>query len=368
MNNFESGFSITALEIYHGILSNKEMSARSFFYFRDPQYLSTIPRNILEDFLTESPDSQLKLSALKHNIRAAYQKQNIHGHLIENYPCSFAGLKINWAIVKSKIIQSLSDEEVKTIEKVINQDNIILLEDFELLGDHIQKIIYQYSNVTLKDLESFGESVLTDLWESILEEYPDVNNESDKWENELFSQNLKRIELVEFFSGRNETLEKIEAYINGKETNKPLVLIGEKGIGLSSIIAESSIRRQKMSSDIVIARFSSTSEITSRIDLLLTSIIKELASVLEIELNSAGYDDFKYIKNTLYGILNLDKLDRKLIIFIDAIDKLDSGYNPQYLTWIPEVLNSNVRIILSASDNIVIESAKRLEFPMSQQS
>jgi len=37
------GNSLTSLEIMHGVLRNPEIARRSFFYFRNPQFISQIP-------------------------------------------------------------------------------------------------------------------------------------------------------------------------------------------------------------------------------------------------------------------------------------------------------------------------------------
>jgi len=364
LNNFAPGLSITAIEIYQGILRDKEKSSRAFFYFRNPHYSSQIPQSILQNFLYESPDSQIKLNTLKDKIRNSFQKFNVLGHITENYSCSYVGLKMNWNLVKSKIQESLSEEEINIIKAIVNQDNIIDTKDFDVLNDHLQKIILQNTNISLNGLEKFGESVLKDLWESILEEYPDINRELDIWENEREIQNLKKMKLVELFQGRTEILKKIESYIRKNEQSTPLVFIGERGIGLSSLIAASSLTRDTSSSEIIITRFSGISVLSSNIDSLLISISKELSSVLEIELSEACFDDFNSIKETFNKILNNDKPNRRLIIFIDAIDKLNLKYKPQYLTWIPAMLGPNTKIILSTSSDIFIESANRLTFEL----
>ena len=40
------GHSITELEILHGVLNNPEMAEHSYFYFRDPKYIDTLPVDI----------------------------------------------------------------------------------------------------------------------------------------------------------------------------------------------------------------------------------------------------------------------------------------------------------------------------------
>lgn len=75
--------SVTELEILHGVLNNPEMAGRAFFYFRDPQYIETVPKEKKADFLSESPADAKKQNQLKDVIRATCTEKNIQ--LLENY-------------------------------------------------------------------------------------------------------------------------------------------------------------------------------------------------------------------------------------------------------------------------------------------
>ncbi len=56
--------SVTALEIFHGVLLNPEMDKHAFFYFRDPVYAYKLP-----DFTEENPAMRERLAELKDKIR-----------------------------------------------------------------------------------------------------------------------------------------------------------------------------------------------------------------------------------------------------------------------------------------------------------
>jgi nephrocystin-3 len=60
--------SVTELEILHGVLRNKRMAKHAYFYFRDPVYVRTIPKQHQADFLSESPENARKLQELKKSI------------------------------------------------------------------------------------------------------------------------------------------------------------------------------------------------------------------------------------------------------------------------------------------------------------
>jgi nephrocystin-3 len=76
--------SVTELEILHGVLNNPDMAGRSFFYFRDPRYVETVPEEKRTDLLSEGAASSEKQTTLKEVIRDTCTRKKIP--LVENYP------------------------------------------------------------------------------------------------------------------------------------------------------------------------------------------------------------------------------------------------------------------------------------------
>ncbi len=60
--------SVTELEILHGVLRNPAMAGYAYFYFRDPDYVNSIPEEDRKNFVSEDADKKAKLGALKENI------------------------------------------------------------------------------------------------------------------------------------------------------------------------------------------------------------------------------------------------------------------------------------------------------------
>ncbi len=78
--------SVTELEILHGVLNNPEMSDRSLFYFRDPDYLNHLPKGSnAADIVSESTDAADKLAGLKDRIRARHDAGQLDYAPRENY-------------------------------------------------------------------------------------------------------------------------------------------------------------------------------------------------------------------------------------------------------------------------------------------
>lgn len=77
--------SVTELEILHGVLNNPDVSPHSFFYFRDPAYVETIPESQRDDFVSRDEAGAEKLANLKQRIREAHRSGDLRHAPRENF-------------------------------------------------------------------------------------------------------------------------------------------------------------------------------------------------------------------------------------------------------------------------------------------
>jgi len=68
IRDHQGNASVTELEILHGVLNDKEMAGRAFFYFRDPAWSQGQSE---PGFVCETAEEEAKLAALKDRIRAS---------------------------------------------------------------------------------------------------------------------------------------------------------------------------------------------------------------------------------------------------------------------------------------------------------
>jgi tetratricopeptide (TPR) repeat protein len=81
----QAGRSVTELEILHGVLNDPAMAEHSFFYFRDPAYLATLPADQRAKFVDDTAVAKTKLLALKEQIRHASLDGKLKYAPRENY-------------------------------------------------------------------------------------------------------------------------------------------------------------------------------------------------------------------------------------------------------------------------------------------
>lgn len=368
LKDFETGHSITALEIYQGVLKNKDMKTRAFFYFRNPEFIKDVPSAKLPDIQSENEKSSDKLYHLKQNIKDTYDIHKLPGHYTDGYSCQYKGIRINWAQVKADLAATLSEDDYKAIEEVAGDDNLVDNDEYRQLTPEQKSIIDKYGVVYLDGLEEFGKDVLEDLWQAIDLENPESEIDTDpllieRSQHEAFMHGRTRQ-----FIGRDDILLSIEEYIYDKQSNKPLFVFGEPGTGKSALMAKAVLQyRAAHPESYTIARFVGISPDSTNIYKLVLNIVEGLASHFAFEIDRERLEKidttFDYFRETLYM---LSSKGGKILIAIDALNQLHPSHDPQYLKWLPKVLPENVGIILSTLDGEYIAYAERFDMPIAK--
>lgn len=163
VKEMEKGHSITALEIYHGVLKNPEMRPRAFFYFRDPGFTDDVPMEKRPEVMAENPEAANKLYHLREDIRETFRAYHLPGHIMENYPCGYKGISIHWAQTRADLDQEIDTGSLQLLEELAGSDNLIDKEEYQRLNPEQRQLVNSYGAVCLEGLETFGQAVLHDL-------------------------------------------------------------------------------------------------------------------------------------------------------------------------------------------------------------
>ena len=290
--------SLTALEIIHGVLRNQELAKRSFFYFRDPQFITKMPESIRGDFIAENPDATQKLAALKDKIRSSNRP------VTENYPC-------HWDDSKESIV----------------------------------------------DLDIFGQHVLEDLWTAIKEEYPEDAPQSDPLNIERQMHEAFVEERSHLHIGRIEEASQLTEHVESTD-RQPMVITGESGSGKSAFLA--TWYRQYAAEhpdDHVLAYFIGASPDSTDHMRLLRNMCKELKSNFNLEENLP--EDDKKLSEALMSLLLAASQDRRIIILLDALDQLSAKEGAHGLGWLLDYLPANVSLVVSSLEGDSLEVLRR---------
>jgi len=300
--------SFTALEIVHGVLNNPELATRSFFYFRDPQFISKVPEDLRDDFIAENSESANKLANLKDEIRSSEIS------VIENYPC-------RWDDSKESLVH----------------------------------------------LEIFGRQVLENLWIAISEDYPKNAPKSDPLIIERQMHEAFAEEQSHLYIGRVEETKLLTEHVNSTD-KQPVVITGESGSGKSAFLATWYKQYvEKHPDDYVLAYFIGASPDSTNHMRLLRIMCQELASHFNLE-DKLSKDDTK-LSETFMSLLLVVSKDRRIVILLDAFDQLSNKEGSHGLGWLLNYLPTSVSLVVSNLEGNSLDVLRRhnaKEIPLQQ--
>lgn len=288
--------SLTSLEIIHGVLRNPDLAARSFFYFRDPEFISQVPVSRLADFTeTESTEAKGKLADLKNKIRASGRP------LMENYPC-------RWNDAEGRVV----------------------------------------------DLDAFGQRVLEDLWIAICAEYPEEAPEPDlltveRQMHEAFVEERSRLHI-----GREKQAAQLTKYVQDKD-RRPVVITGESGCGKSAFLA-SWYRKYASENpdDYVLAYFIGASPDSTNHYRLLRNMCEELKR--KFSLKEEIPEEDKKLSEALAMLLVAASRDKaRNVILVDALDQLSPLEGAHSLNWLLDYMPEKARLVVSSLEGDCLE-------------
>ena len=128
---YHTGKSATELEMVYGVLRNPEMHGHGMFFFRDPAFIADLPEAKQCDFRAENEDSAEKLAALKQAIR----QTSLWFPPFENYPCRYAGLRINWRLARPEL--DAADQELL---HEVAEDGVVDPQEYRRLPEHLRAL------------------------------------------------------------------------------------------------------------------------------------------------------------------------------------------------------------------------------------
>lgn len=251
--------------------------------------------------------------------------------------------------IKNKFISDDYEKAQEFKDKVKKQlidENILNVSTAQLPKDKEDKLDESYIDKFITSVTNFlKQQVDKQVSKDSEQNYSDL--ELEKLHQQFF-MNQK----LENFLGQEETLKKIENYIND-DSDKPLIICGQSGIGKSSIMAKAIENTSNTTDKKIIYRFvGATPNSTTTTDIL-TSILEELNISIEneqVENKNQFLTDIDKEENPFVNISdkvydNIMSLTDEIVIFIDAVDQLS---NDDQFLWLPNKLPSNIKTIISA--------------------
>lgn len=305
-----SGRSVTELEIVGGVLNDPTIASHAFFYFRDPTYIETRP------------------AAERIELQEHPSEEEIRRFGRESAECR-------------------AEERRRKLEE--------LKKRIRASGVHVRE---DYS-----DPEALGELVLADLTRVIDTLYP-AGFEPDHFQREAAGHEAYAVSRTSSYIGRSEYLERLDAHAAG--SGPPLVILGESGAGKSALLANWGIRfRREHPDEFVLMHFIGSSPHSSDWARMVERIMGELGEFHGIEPEPAGRSDATpdVLRLAFARHLEMAAARGRAVIIIGGLNQLQDRDGAPDLAWLPPVVPSNIRLVLSTLPGRPLDDIRRREWP-----
>ncbi|XP_052083625.1 NACHT domain- and WD repeat-containing protein 1-like [Mytilus californianus] len=173
----------------------------------------------------------------------------------------------------------------------------------------------------------------------------------------------------ETFCGRDDVLQQSKEYILMDKSRRPLIIYAPSGAGKTSVmskILQSLPEWFKEEPHIGIIRFLGTSPYSLNIYDVLYGICGQLADCAKLLMEPVGCKNMKKLVEYMPRLLRRvsAKVKKPIVILLDSLDQLTAKDDSYLLNWLPAVLPSNLRMIVSTvpGEHEILDTLKKL-FP-----
>jgi len=301
------GHSITDLEIQAGAINlTDKKRKRAFFYFRDSQFMSQVPKPWIDDFISENDESKMKINTLKNRIRSSGFET------YDGYPCTWHGVDADRPLVSN--------------------------------------------------LESFAQRVIDNLWTSLQQEYKPEYVLMDDNEIEDNQHRQYRLSFMEHFVNRDKILQETLKAISKSSV---IALVGQQGSGKTAALAaiantllgptKSNLYLYEHYAGITRSSLNSVAMLRRILCQMITDH-PELKQQFPIDqIRSSSYTDLCKI---LSDVFRMRQQTSSIVICIDGIELLDNETLVHTLNFIPKDFNfDKITFILTATEESQVEQA-----------
>jgi tetratricopeptide (TPR) repeat protein len=298
--------SVTELEILHGVLNNPGMADHAYFYFRDPSWAHSRPRDRQAEFLEGPTIEELRyLDPQAAEQRAEKRRQRL-------------------AELKERIRNS----------------GLPVKENY-------------------RDPKHLGELVLQDFTGLIDRLFPKGSQpdplDRDAAEHEAFAQSRFRVYL-----GRQEYFDRLDKHAEGD--GPPLAVLGESGSGKSALLANWAEEfRVKHPDVLLIKHFIGATPYSTDWAAMLRRIMGEFKRRFDIQGDIPTEPD--KLRSTFANWLHMAAAKGKAILILDALNQLEDRDGAPDLVWLPPFIPPNIRLFLSILPGRPLDYLRKREWP-----
>ena len=330
-----AGESITAREILRGVFEEGFPATHVMFYLRKPgiEAAPAFPPTFVPVFVEPDANRRTKLHDLETKIRKCKDPM-----VVRDYGAAFAGLRID----PNLLPDDLSDEERTGIK-----DGAVAADQLDGFSARVRQVILERGTVALSGLETLGDQILEDLWTAIEKELERPGEVLDRHQRERAYHERFVIDRTRLFLGRDEIVKRILDGLTDPAGGNLLVVSGAPGSGKSALLAECARRaRERFQDALVIPHFIGASPGSA----ILANTLRAICETLKRECGLAEEvpADPQKLLQKWPEFLEKAGAKRRVILFLDALNQLDSLDRSHELGWVPYRIPQGVTMVVSA--------------------
>jgi len=356
----ETGTSITAMEIIHGVLAapkNKENRGglqklsqafrdpsgegiNALFFFRDPSFEKDLPEAFKEVMASEGPLHLKKLNHLKEQIRKISGKFTP----VEKYPCSYAGLSVDWDLLADE-----APAEVAAYLEPRLKDNFLSRDAFGEASPKVISWLQQNATVVLDHLEDFANKMYEELWAMLCDSFPQLYEDPQtKIESFILEDDAHQTvaeQLTLLFLGR----ENLRSSFAEEKGGSLLAYSGATGSGKSALMAQLAAEwKYRNPQGKVIIHFTGATPLGGNPDAFFSRMLRLVCEVADLPMPISPEAGFA--ANVLRSAIESIPADLELLLAVDGLDNM-IGREGFDLRWIPESIPDSTNILLTLGDD-----------------
>jgi hypothetical protein len=162
------------------------------------------------------------------------------------------------------------------------------------------------------------------------------------------------------FVGRETVLERILSYLDQSAAIPPLIVHASGGTGKSALMARAYLKSIEGASDdtVRLARFIGGVPGTESLMTLLIELTGDIAAAYGRP-GPPAPESMKAARQGFEEALRGSTVERPLVLFLDALDQLDSNDDAWRLEWLPQELGEHTRVVASTREGQTLLSAQR---------
>jgi WD40 repeat protein len=214
-----------------------------------------------------------------------------------------------------------------------------------------------------KDIETFGQKVLETLWGRISTEFLEEREEAKRdWlKEEAEFHELFMADRTRRFVGRGDILKRMHAFVEEDSESGVMAVIGEPGCGKSALMArfaEQVIRRHP--DWLILSHFVGASPSSTSLRRSLRRVCAELYRALGV--TAEVPEDYKELTQLFPELLRRTGEKRRILLIFDALNQFERVDNAQAMRWLPQELPPKVKAVVSTLAGEVLDALRAWRF------